>query len=65
MIINVAPLLREPVGAQADHRVSEDPIDEHGDNAGLREMGATSIGADVLATHTDLGVYLEIGRAHV
>ena len=59
MIINVAPLLKEPVGAQADYRVSEDPIDDRGDNAGLREAGATAIDAEVSATHTNPGAYLE------
>ena len=59
MIINVAPLLKEPVGAQADYRVFEDPIDDHGENAGLREAGATAIDADVTATHTNPGAYLE------
>ena len=59
MIINVAPLLKEPVGAQVDFRIDEDPIDNHGENAGLREAGATSIGADVKATHTNPGAYLE------
>jgi len=59
VIINVAPLLKEPVGAQADYRVFEDPIDDHGENAGLREAGATAIDADVTATHTNPGAYLE------
>ena len=59
MIINVAPLLKEPVGAQADYRVFEDPINDHGENAGLREAGATAIDADVTATHTNPGAYLE------
>jgi len=59
VIINVAPLLKEPVGAHADYRVFEDPIDDHGENAGLREAGATAIDADVTATHTNPGAYLE------
>jgi len=59
VIINVAPLLKEPVGAQADYRVFEDPINDHGENAGLREAGATAIDADVTATHTNPGAYLE------
>jgi uncharacterized protein len=59
VIINVAPLLKEPVGAQADYHVSEDPIDDHGENRGLREAGATAIDADVTATHTNPGAYLE------
>ena len=62
MIINVAPLLKELVGAQADFHLSEDPIDPNGENAGLREAGAVAIESDVLATHTNPGAYLE-GRA--
>ena len=62
MIINVAPLLKELVGAQVDFHVAEDPIDPHGENAGLREAGVAAIDSDVLATHTNLGAYLE-GRA--
>lgn len=59
MIINVAPLLREPVGAQAEFQLSEDPIDPRGENGGLVEAGAAAIDADVTATHTNLGAYLE------
>jgi len=59
VIINVAPLLNELVGAQADYRVAEDPIDPKGENAGLREIGAASIDADIVATHTNPGAYLE------
>ena len=59
MIVNVAPLLREPVGARADYHVAESPIDPHGDNSGLLEVGATSIDADITATHTNPGAYLE------
>jgi uncharacterized protein len=57
--INVAPLLREPVGAQADFEVVEAPIDPRGENAGLTEAGATSIDAEIVATHTNPGAYLE------
>ena len=59
MIINVAPLLKQVIGAQADFRVAEDPIAPKGDNAGLREGGFTAIDANVLATHTNPGAYLE------
>jgi uncharacterized protein len=59
MIINVAPLLKQPVGAQADYHVAEAPIDPKGDNAGLIEAGAVAIDADILATHTNPGAYLE------
>ena len=59
MIVNVAPLLKEPVGAQADYHVAESPIDPHGENSGLREIGAVAIDADIVATHTNPGAYLE------
>ncbi len=61
MKINVAPLLKQDVGARADYHITEDPIDPHGENAGLREAGATSIDADIVATHTNPGAYLEGG----
>jgi uncharacterized protein len=59
MIVNVAPLLKQPVGAQADYHVAESPIDPKGENSGLREAGAVSIDADIVATHTNPGAYLE------
>lgn len=59
MKINVAPLLKQPVGAQTDYQLTESPIDPRGENAGLTEAGATSIDADILATHTNPGAYLE------
>lgn len=59
MIVNVAPLLTQPVGAQADYHVAESPIDPHGENSGLLEAGAVSIDADIVATHTNPGAYLE------
>jgi uncharacterized protein len=59
MVINVAPLLKEPVGAQADYHVVEDPISPKGENAGLREADFTAIDADVTATHTNPGAYVE------
>jgi uncharacterized protein len=59
MIVNVAPLLGEPVGARADYHVAESPIDPKGENSGLLEVGATSIDADIVATHTNPGAYLE------
>jgi uncharacterized protein len=57
--MNVAPLLKQPVGAQADYDVHEAPIDPRGENAGLLESGATTIDAEILATHTNPGAYLE------
>src|SRR6202165_6066602 len=59
MKINVAPLLKQPVGAQADYQLTEAPIDPRGENAGLTEAGATSIDAEIVATHTNPGAYLE------
>jgi uncharacterized protein len=62
VIINVAPLLKETVGARADYHLAEDPIDPHGENGELREAGTVAIDADIVATHTNPGAYLE-GRA--
>ena len=59
MKINVAPLLKQDIGTTADYHISEDPIDPHGENAGLGEAGARSIDADIVATHTNPGAYLE------
>lgn len=59
MKINVAHLLKQDIGATADYHVAEDPIDPHGENAGLREAGALAIAADIVATHTNPGAYLE------
>jgi len=57
--VNVAPLLKQPVGTQAAFDVREAPIDPHGENAGLIEAGATTIDAEIQATHTNPGAYLE------
>ena len=59
MKINVAPLLKQPVGAHTDYQLTESPIDPRGENAGLTEAGATSIDAKIVATHTNPGAYLE------
>ena len=59
MKINVAPLLKQPVGAQAEYELTEAPIDPRGENGGLTEAGATSIEAEIVATHTNPGAYLE------
>ncbi len=59
MIVNVAPLMKQPVGTQAEYEIAEAPIDPHGDNAGLLEAGAVAIDADITATHTNPGAYLE------
>jgi uncharacterized protein len=59
MMINVAPLLRQPVGTQVEYHIAEDPIDPRGENAGLLEADAVSIEAEVKASHTDPGALLE------
>jgi uncharacterized protein len=59
MIVNVAPLLKEPVGEQVEIHVAESPIDPKGENSGLLEAGAVSIEADIVATHTNPGAYFE------
>lgn len=59
MIVNVAPLLREPIGEQVEFHVAESPIDPKGENSGLLEAGAVSIDADIVATHTNPGAYFE------
>lgn len=57
MIINVAPLLKQPVGTTADFRIAEDPIDPRGENGGLSEANVTAVDARVTATHTNPGAY--------
>ena len=64
MIVNVAPLLKQPIGEQIDIHVAESPIDPKGENSGLLEAGAVSIEADIVATHTNPGAYFE-GEADV
>ena len=59
MKINVAPLLKQPIGSQTDYQVTESPIDPRGENSGLLEARVSSIDADVVATHTNPGAYLE------
>ena len=59
MDVNVAPLLKQPLGSTVDYHVQEDPIDPKGENAGLLDTGARSIDADIQATHTNPGAYLE------
>jgi len=63
LVINVAPLLKQPLGTQAEFRLEEDPIDPRGENAELLDAGAESIDARIQATHTNPGAYLE-GEAH-
>ncbi len=59
MIVNVAPLLKQPIGASVDYMVAEAPIDPRGENAGLLESGALDIDAVLRAIHTNPGAYFE------
>lgn len=60
MKVSIAPLLKQPVGTRVAHHLTEGPpIDPRGENAGLLDAGVTAIDADVRATHTDPGAYLE------
>lgn len=66
MVINVAPLLKQPLGTRVDYDIKESPIDPRGDNAGLLEANFVDIDASVHATHTTPGAYLEgAADAHV
>ncbi len=59
--MNVAALLKQPIGATVDYRLHEERIDPRGENAGLLDAGAISIEADLLATHTNPGALLAGG----
>ena len=59
MIINVAPLLKQPLGSRVDYDIAEAPIDPRGENAGLLEASIVDIDALVHATHTNPGAYFE------
>ncbi|MGH2377013.1 MAG: YceD family protein [Candidatus Limnocylindria bacterium] len=60
MKVSVAPLLKQVVGHRVEHHVAEGPpIDPRGESAGLLDAGITAFEADVRATHTDPGAYLE------
>jgi uncharacterized protein len=66
MVINVAPLLKQPLGTRVDHTVREERIDPRGENAGLLEADIVDIDALVHATHTNPGAFLEgTADAHV
>lgn len=66
MVINVAPLLKQPLGTRVDIEVEESPIDPRGDNAGLLDAAIVDIDAKLHATHTNPGAYLEgSADAHV
>lgn len=59
MKLSVAPLLKQAVGEHIDYHVEESPVDPGGDNADLLEDDITSFDADIKATHTNPGAYLE------
>lgn len=66
MVINVAPLLKQPLGTRVDIDIAESPIDPRGENAGLLEASIVDIDALVHATHTNPGAYFEgSADAHV
>ena len=59
MRINVAPLLKQPMGSFDEYSFAEAPIDPHGDNAALLALAIVDIDAKVRATHTTPGAYIE------
>lgn len=60
MKISVAPLLKQVVGHREEHHVAEGPpIDPRGHSADLLDAGITAFDAEIRATHTDPGAYLE------
>jgi uncharacterized protein len=66
VVINVAPLLKQPLGTRIDLDVQESPIDPRGENAGLLEASIVDIDALIHATHTNPGAYFEgSADAHV
>jgi uncharacterized protein len=66
VVINVAPLLKQPLGTRVDYELQESPIDPRGDNAGLLDADIVDIDALVHATHTNPGAYFEgSADAHV
>ena len=66
MVINVAPLLKQPLGTRVDYEVTESPIDPRGDSAGLLDASIIDIDAKLHATHTNAGPLLEgAADAHV
>ena len=66
MVINVAPLLKQPLGTRVGYEIAESPIDPRGENAGLLDAAIVDIDALVHATHTNPGAYFEgSADAHV
>ena len=66
MDINIAPLLKQPLGTRVELAVAESPIDPRGDNAGLLDAAIVDIDAKLHATHTNPGPFFEgAADAHV
>lgn len=66
MIINVAPLLKQPLGTRVEYALRESPIDPRGDNAGLLDASIVDVDSTLTATHTNAGPLLEgAADAHV
>jgi uncharacterized protein len=64
--INIAPLLKQPLGTRLELEVAESPIDPRGDNAGLLDAAIVDIDAKLHATHTNPGPFFEgAADAHV
>ncbi|HEY8731238.1 MAG TPA: DUF177 domain-containing protein [Candidatus Limnocylindria bacterium] len=59
MLINVAPLLKQPLGTRVDIDIAEAPIDPRGENAGLLDASIVDVDALIHATHTNPGAYFE------
>ena len=66
MVINVAPLLKQPLGTRIDLALAESPIDPRGDNVGLLDAAIVDVDAKLHLTHTNPGPYIEgAADAHV
>jgi uncharacterized protein len=64
--INIAPLLKQPLGTRVELAVAESPIDPRGDNASLLDASIVDIDAKLHATHTNPGPLFEgAADAHV
>lgn len=58
MRINVAPLLKQPMGSFDDYALAEAPIDPRGDNAELLAVAIVDVDARIRATHTTPGAFI-------
>jgi len=66
VVINVAPLLKQPLGTRVDYEIDESPIDPRGENRGLLEAAIVDIAARLHLTHTNPGPFVEgTADAHV